>query len=133
MQQVRILLVQLASFGDCLFVTTIAKQIKEVDYPYCHLTWIIGSRYSQVIRNNPYIDDVIEIPLTKAEDITNQRSLISEHIAQSGGFERFDQIFITDYIEPNFKYWFGTTRSSLFRAYPHKDRKSTRLNSSHLG
>ena len=120
MHQIKVLLVQLASYGDCLFVTTVAKQIKEVDYPGCHLTWLIGSTYSQVIHNNHYVDDVIEVPLDKVDDINNQRQLIPDHIARTGGFDSFDYIFITDYIKANYKYWFGTTRSSLFRSYPHK-------------
>ena len=120
MQQVRVLLVQLASMGDCLFVTAIARQIKEVDYKGCHLTWLIGSKYRQAIRNNPYIDAVSEIPISSLEDNVKQRNLISEHITQLGGYSKFDHIFVTDYTPENFKNWFGTTRSALFRSYPHK-------------
>jgi hypothetical protein len=120
MQQVRVLLVQLASLGDCLFVTAIARQIKEIDFPGCHLTWLIGSRYTPAIENNPYVDSVIEIPLSSIDDIEKQRNLISEHIFYFGGYDNFDQIFITDYTPLNMGNWFGTTRSSLFRSYPYK-------------
>lgn len=120
MQQVKVLLVQLASMGDCLFVTAIAKQIKEIDFPGCHLTWLIGSRYTPAIENNPYVDSVIEIPLSSIDDIEKQRKLISEHILNFGGYDNFDQIFITDYTSLNMRNWFGTTRSSLFRSYPYK-------------
>jgi len=120
MQQVRVLLVQLASLGDCLFVTAIARQIKEIDFPGCHLTWIIGSKYKAAVENNPYVDAVIEIPISSRNDITTQRNLIKEHIANAGGYNKFDQIFVTDYTELNSKNWFGTTRSSLFRSYPHQ-------------
>ena len=61
--KLKILLVQLGSTGDCLFVTTIARQIKEVDYPGCHLTWVIGSRYKPAIINNPHVDEILEIPV----------------------------------------------------------------------
>ncbi len=120
MQQVKILLVQLAANGDCLFVTTIARQIKEVDYPGCHLTWLIGSRCAQVIKNNPYIDDIIQIPLNGSGDIQNQRDKIDEYIANTGSYHKFNKIFITDYAGLNQEKWFGTTRSSLFRCYPHR-------------
>ncbi len=121
MQQVRVLLVQLASLGDCLFVTTIANgKIKEIDFPGGHLTWIIGSKYTAAVENNPYVDAVIEIPISSRNDITTQRNLIKEHIANAGGYNKFDQIFVTDYTELNSKNWFGTTRSSLFRSYPHQ-------------
>src|SRR6185312_12562801 len=118
MQQVKVLLVQLASNGDCLFVTTIAKQIKEIDYPGCHLTWLIGSMCVQVVKNNPYIDNTIQIPFSMG-DLALERSKIGEHIENAGGYEEFDKIFITDYTKENLKNWFGTTRSSLFRSYPH--------------
>ena len=120
MQPVKVLLVQLAANGDCLFVTTIAKQIREVDYPGCHLTWLIGSRCRQVIENNPYIDEIIEIPLSTSENVQKQRDAIHEHIAKLGGYNKYDKIFITDFIEENYKNWDGTTRASLFRSYPHK-------------
>jgi hypothetical protein len=120
MQQVRVLLVQLASMGDCLFVTAIARQIKEIDFPRCHLTWLIGSKYTPAIENNPYVDAVIEIPLSSIDDIEKQRNLISEHILDFGGYDNFDQIFVTDYTPLNVGNWFGTTRSALFRSYPYK-------------
>ena len=120
MQQVRVLLVQLASMGDCLFVTAIARQIKEIDFPGSHLTWLIGSRYTSAIENNPYVDAVIEIPLSSIADNEKQRNLISEHILNFGGYDNFDQIFVTDYTPLNMGNWFGTTRSALFRSYPYK-------------
>jgi hypothetical protein len=120
MQQIKILLAQTASNGDCLFVTTIAKQIKEIDYPGCHLTWLISSRFVQAIINNPYIDDILQIPLASTEPHQVNRDKIDEHILKAGGSKKFDKIFITDYTPANYKNWFGTTRSSLFRSYPHK-------------
>ena len=43
-----ILLVQLFSNGDCLYATTIARQIKQ-DYPGCKLTWAIASFCKDII------------------------------------------------------------------------------------
>ena len=120
MPPIKVLLVQLASNGDCLFVTAVAKQIKESEYPGCHLTWMIGSRCLQVITDNPYIDAVIEIPLTTVEDIKLQRGSIPEHIAAAQEHTTFDHIFITDCAEINYHNWFGTTRSALFRSYPNQ-------------
>ena len=67
MEQKRILIVQLAALGDCLYVTALARQIKH-DYPGCHLTWAISNRCSQVIQNNPYIDDIWEVFIEKMSD-----------------------------------------------------------------
>ena len=65
-----ILFVQLGSMGDCLLATTIARQIKEVDYPNCHLTWMIGDIFETVIKNNPYVDDTI----TKSINVSRETS-----------------------------------------------------------
>jgi hypothetical protein len=116
----RILLVQLAGSGDCLLATTIARQIKEVDYPACHLTWLIGSAHRAVIWNNPYVDSVIEVPIDSWAEIQPQRELIQEHVDKLAKTDQFDRVFITDYTADNAQKWFGTTRSSLFRSYPHK-------------
>ena len=63
----RILLGQLAANGDCVYATTVARQIK-ADDPECHLTWAIGSSYRQVIAHNPHVDAVWEVPYSRKED-----------------------------------------------------------------
>jgi len=118
MSQIRILLIQLASNGDCLFVTAIARQIKEIDHPGCHLSWLIGSKYAPVLSGNKYVDEIIQIPLTEVTDIENQRNKIDEHIKNID--RKFDRIFITDFVPANKKNVFGPIRSILFRNYPHR-------------
>jgi ADP-heptose:LPS heptosyltransferase len=71
-----ILVVQLGSNGDCMFVTTIAKQFKEIDYPDCNLTWMIGALYSTVIENNIFVDDKIIINSDTLQDLINKRKKI---------------------------------------------------------
>lgn len=114
----KILLVQLAANGDCLFVTPIAKQIKEIDFPDCHLTWLIGTQYKQVLKNNPYIDEIIEIPSETKEDIGKNRKAVFQHISSLGEKIKYDKIFITDFVEHNIHNCYGTTRSMLLRNYP---------------
>lgn len=120
MQPLRILLVQLGANGDCLFVTTLAKQIKEIDYPGCHLTWMIGSFYRQVITNNKYVDNIYEIPFAKKEDLFMNRTRIHELVAEAKNKQYYDKIFVTDFTPENYEHWVGSTRSSLFRTYPHR-------------
>ena len=50
-------MVQLYSNGDCLYATTVARQIKN-DYPDCHITWAIASFCKDIINLNPFVDDV---------------------------------------------------------------------------
>jgi hypothetical protein len=109
----RVLLVQLASMGDCLLVTTIARQIKEVDYPGCHLTWMIGKQYKDLLLNNPYVDETIVVDASR--DDRNKIPFFVESANQS-----FDKIFITDFFIENYRHFFGTTRSAFFRTYGKK-------------
>ena len=116
-----ILLVHLGSTGDCLFATAVARQIKELDYPGCHLTWMIGSKYRHVLMNNHYVNDVIEVPIDSIEDLVRQRDAIPillDELRIKG--RHFEEIFITDFTKQNYKYWYGTTRSAVFRSYPKK-------------
>ncbi len=117
MQGLAILLVQLGSNGDCLFVTTLARQIKEIDYPGCHLTWMIASSYKQVIENNPYVDEIFEIDAPTREAMIEQRSKIPELINEAGQRRKYHEVFVTDFSH-NVQNWYGTTRSCLFRNYP---------------
>lgn len=116
----KILLVQLASNGDCLLVTPIAKQIKEFDYPNCHLTWLLSEKCKQVIENNPYVDEIITIPIEHNElETVKARNSINEYIDKlSKEGHHFDKIIITDLNPDNVDlYYYGTFRSSFFRIY----------------
>ena len=63
----RVLLGQLISNGDCLYATAVAQQIKH-DFPGCHLTWAVSSLCRKIIEENPWIDDIWEIPLANWSD-----------------------------------------------------------------
>ena len=76
----RILLVQLGSTGDCLLVTPLLRQIKLFDYPNSHITWMICSPYKHVLENNPYVDEIIEVPLNSYEDLGRERNNIDSYV-----------------------------------------------------
>jgi hypothetical protein len=125
MSGLKVLLVQLGANGDCLFVTAIAKQIKETDSPGCHLVWLIGSKYKYAALNNPYIDEIIEWPVYNADDLYRERNNIDKIVSKLSSADEYKYIFITDYYVPNLKNWYGTTRSSILRCYPHKIKDIT--------
>ncbi len=113
----RILLGHLASFGDCLYATAVARQIKN-DYPGCHLTWAIGSKYSSIIEANPYIDEKWIIPLeslSSLDDIWRTFEKEANSLKQKG---YFDEIFLTQF-NPSYLYRYdGSIRSAIFKGYP---------------
>jgi hypothetical protein len=113
----KILLGHLASFGDCLYATTIAKQIK-IDYPGCHLTWAIGSKYSSILDHNPDVDEVWEIPLEKIQDIKPVWENFEKEVCKRQAKGDFDEVFLTQFSPCHLYNFDGLIRSSTFRGYP---------------
>lgn len=112
----RILLGMLASNGDCLYATAIARQIK-ADFPGCHLTWAIGSLSSSVLANNKDVDEVWTLPQTSWADMENDWNLFEADAHRMADAGRFDRVFLTQ-IHPNrFANYDGTIRPSIFRNY----------------
>lgn len=114
----KILLVHLASNGDCLYVTAIARQIKK-DYPGCHLTWIISNLCSQVLINNDDVDKVETWEVKSVKDALFDAWYDLQQKLNSPGFkEQYDHIFKTQFFPENIHLYDGTIRSSLLRSYP---------------
>lgn len=112
----KILLVQLFSNGDCLFATTIARQIKN-DFPGCVLTWAIAGFCKNILDENPYVDYVLVIDEVKKNDVNAfrryKRKLYKE---KEAGI--WDEVFITHNMDNNQALYDGTIRGMIFRAYP---------------
>jgi GT2 family glycosyltransferase/ADP-heptose:LPS heptosyltransferase/Tfp pilus assembly protein PilF len=113
----RILLGQLGSYGDCLYATSVAAQIKR-DYPESHLTWAIGSIYVDAITNNPFVDEVWEVPISNPQDMPRVWADFTKDVEKKQLKETFDEVFLTQINPGNFKNYDGTVRSSIFRGYP---------------
>ncbi len=113
----QILLGQLGSNGDCLYATTIARQIKN-DYPNCHLTWAISSLCRKVIENNPDVDDVWEVPVADWGDLNDAWFVFEKEAWASVAAGCFDHAFMTQICPNYFGNYDGTVRPSIFRNYP---------------
>lgn len=57
-----ILLIRTSSLGDVIFNIPLANRLKENGY---NLTWLVGERGINVIKNNPCVDDYIFAPVQK--------------------------------------------------------------------
>ncbi len=114
----RVLLGQLGSNGDCFYATVLAHQIKK-DYPGCQLTWAISTLCKSVIRNNPHVDEVWEIPVKdSAEQESAWYTFEAEVLRrQNGVYSAFDKIFLPQIWPNNFRNYDGTVRPSILRAY----------------
>lgn len=114
----KVLLGHLAARGDCLYATTVAKQIKK-DFPNCHLTWAIGSMAKSIIEHNPYVDEVWEIPLDNHTQVKQAWEEFEKLAYQKKEEGLFDSVFFTQISPANFKFFDGTVRASIFRGYPY--------------
>jgi len=113
----KILLGQLGANGDCLFATAIARQIK-TDYPGCHLTWAVGTAYRSILKNNPFVDEIWEIPVANQQDLWDKWDAFEKEALARKRRGEFDEIYFTQIPPRNFKNFDGTVRASIFRGYP---------------
>jgi ADP-heptose:LPS heptosyltransferase len=113
----KILLIQLYSNGDCLFATTVARQIK-VEYPGCHLTWAIAGFCKSIIDNNPDVDEVMEVNSVPKNAVAAFRRFKNEMLQKKAKGE-FDEVFITHPMDTNQALYDGIIRSQILNAYPH--------------
>jgi hypothetical protein len=116
-RQRRVLLGQLGANGDCVYATTIARQIKAHD-PDCHLTWAIGSIYRQVIEHNPHVDDIWEVEYGRRDLMISVWTAFEQEARRRQQRGDFDEVHLTQINPANFKNFDGTVRASIFRGYP---------------
>ena len=119
----RVLLGQLLANGDCLYATTVARQIK-TDDPNCHLTWAISSRCRQVLRNNPHVDAVWEWNLERRGELRDHWShavQLWEDLKREAYAARdrgeFDEIYLTQIDYSHIEDYDGTIRSFILGGY----------------
>ncbi|MCX6323171.1 MAG: hypothetical protein NTZ41_03105 [Sphingobacteriales bacterium] len=111
-----ILLVQLYANGDCLYATTLARQIKH-DYPGCHLTWAISPSCKSIIDLNPYVDAVRLVPEVPKNDEKAFRKFRKKIFAEKKT-GKWNEVFMAMNAGPNLALYDGTIRGMIFRTYP---------------
>jgi hypothetical protein len=115
----RILLAQLNSNGDCLYTTTVARQIK-TDFPGCHLTWAIGSMCRSIITGNPDVDDVWEISLRSLAEVPEVWRTFKAEALRRRDVGEFSLVYFTQFSPDYLDRYDGGIRSSHFRGYTGK-------------
>lgn len=118
MKQTEILLGHLNSMGDCLFASIIARQIKEVDYPNCRLTWAVNSKCKPAAMLSPYIDEIWEIPTERALTGLEEWNSFAAEAEKKRLNGEFDLVFTTQIIGENWLNYDGGIRSSIYNNYP---------------
>lgn len=59
-----ILIIRLSSIGDVIHCTPVARSLKLV-WPDCRITWLVGEVAAELLRDNPYIDEIMVWPREK--------------------------------------------------------------------
>ena len=115
-EPLKILLVHLYANGDCLYATTVAKQIK-MDYPNAKLTWAIADFCSAIIKNNPYVDEILSLKNITKDHLGKFKKLKKDFLIQK---EKgiWDEVFVTHNLD-NQALYDGTIRGMVLNAYPH--------------
>ena len=111
----KFLIGQLGRYGDCLYATTLAKQIK-LDYPDSQVTWAISKKYSDILLNNPHVDYVWEIDVKNDENYEEGWLKFSVEAKKKQQVGEFDTVILSQ-IPPYFENFDGTIRSSILAAY----------------
>jgi len=107
---------QLERFGDCLYATTLAKQIKS-DYPDCHITWAILSKYKSILDLNPHVDQVWEIPATSDDFYGAVWNDFETQALQRQTGGEFDELIFSQIAPRNWIKYNGTIRGTILSAY----------------
>jgi ADP-heptose:LPS heptosyltransferase len=108
----RILRGYLAAFGDCLYATVIARQIKH-DFPTCHHTWAIATPNRQIIEDNPYVDAIWEVPVSRGEAVTGGCRAFAREAEKRRKEGLFERVFFTQIPPDNFQNFDATGRISV--------------------
>src|SRR5262245_55151213 len=57
----RVLIIRLSSIGDVIHALPVSAALGEA-FPHLELTWIVEESAADVVRDNPYLHDVIVVP-----------------------------------------------------------------------
>jgi cephalosporin hydroxylase len=113
----RVALVQLAAYGDCLFATLIARQIKR-DHPGCHLTWVIGDKFASILEENPHVDAVHKIVLSsRAEAFSSGWEKAKIWVSDQIRIGNLEKVHFTQIFPDNLRYYDGLIRTTIYGAY----------------
>ena len=113
----RVALVQLAAYGDCLFATLVARQIKR-DHPGCHLTWVIGDKCASILDGNPHVDAVHKIVLgSRDEAFSSGWENAKIWVADQVRMGNLEKAYFTQIFPDNVRYYDGLIRTTIYGAY----------------
>ena len=112
----KILLVLLGAYGDCVFATTLARQIKH-DHPRAYLIWAISEGCKDILKHNPHVDEVWTVPVHDHDGFGQAWPAIEAETSKLLTRGLVDRVYHVQINPDNYHKYDGTVRPSLFRSY----------------
>lgn len=112
----KILLIQLFSNGDCLYGTAVARQVKQ-DYPGCYLMWMVADSCQNILKGNPFIDELIVVPDINYLNWEEKWLDFKKQLESLKKAKQIDKTVFTQIIDENFANYDYCIRSTIFRGY----------------
>jgi hypothetical protein len=110
----RVLIGQIACFGDCLYATTIARQIKH-DTPDAHVTWAVAAKYRSILDHNPDIDEIWELPIHTRDIRREDWDAFQSEAERRRRRGRYTEVYYTQIIDQHVDKFLTTLRNTVFR------------------
>lgn len=111
----KILIGQLAANGDCAYATVLARQLRH-DHPQAHLTWAISSSCAGLLKNNPHVDEIWEIPARGWNTQAAMWRLFEQEAFRRYQRREFDQVLLSQVWPGNLQNFDGTVRPCILRS-----------------
>ena len=112
----RFLIVQHGCFGDCLFATALPRQIKN-DYEGSHVAWAVSPQYKSVLKNNPFIDNFLDIDISGGNYFDKKWRQLEKEILLKKESGEFDEIIFSQVLPYNWQRFNGTIRHTILSSY----------------
>jgi hypothetical protein len=111
----KILLGQLSSNGDVAYATILARQLRH-DNPDAHLTWAVSSPYAGLLKNNPHINEIWQVPVEGWNWNAKIWRLFEREAIRRYRRREFDEILLSQITPSNVSNYDGTVRPSILRS-----------------
>lgn len=120
-KNMKIAILLLNNYGDILYATPIAKQIKEIDFPESNLTWIVSKQCKDILIGNPFVNQLEVVELENVNQIYSGKwKEIKNKYVEKLEKGEYDKLFILQPFDLNFLYYSNCIRGMILKAYPFK-------------
>ena len=112
----RVLICLTGNNGDCLHGALLARQIKH-DTPNVHITYAIAASRTNLLINNPNINEIWSISDKPGVNFLDMTRLIEAEAMRRHARGEFDRLYLSQIWPSNVQNYDGSCRPSVLRSY----------------